>query len=828
MKILVIVLSFLCDTAMAQLQSPDEFLGYELGTRFTPHYKIVSYFHKAEAAMPQMMKLEKYGETSEGRELLIACITSPTNFLRLEEIRKNNLRLTGLLNDRAGDVNGPAIVWLSYNVHGNEPSSSETAMKTLYELLSPGNAETKEWLQHVVVIIDPCLNPDGRDRYVNWYNQMLGSAPNSNPDAREHLEPWPGGRFNHYNFDLNRDWAWQTQLETQLRMKKYNEWMPQIHCDYHEQHANNNYYFAPAAEPFHQWITAWQREFQTTIGRNHARYFDANGWLYFTREIYDLFYPSYGDTYPTLNGAIGMTYEQAGHSRGGLSYLRNDGDTLTLKDRIAHHFTTGMSTIEVTAKNATKVVTEFKRFFDDARTKGIGEYKSFVVTSDDLNKLKALETLLTRNQIAFGNYVNSGARGYNYFTGKDEPVVAGKYAITVNGMQPKSALIQALFEPRSKLSDSVTYDITAWSLPYSFGLRSYALKEALAVTPTAVINNPGTLATSTYGYIIPYNSFNDAKLLAGLLLQGIRVRFAEREFSVRNKNYSKGSIVILRSGNEKVFSAVPTILNQFNTGADAVESGFMQTGFDFGSDKVHYIRKPAVAMLTGNNVSPAAAGEVWHLFEQELNYPITLINAEETGNVNWKNIDVLIIPDGNYKFLSDKEAGAELKTWVRQGGRIIAIENAVSQMAGSDWGIKLRKVEEVDTAKKNYAAIKKYSDRERDGIVNNIPGAIYKVELDNTHPLAFGYPEIYFTLKHNGSIYDLNRDGWNVGVVKKDKPVAGFVGSKIKEHIKDGTVIGVAPMGNGSVIFFADDPIFRSFWENGKLLLCNAVFLVGQ
>ena len=827
-RTLAAVFLLLCNTCFGQLQSPDEFLGYELGARFTPHYKIVNYFNHAAAAMPGMMKLEKYGETSEGRPLLMACISSPANFSRLEDIRKNNLRLTGLLNDKPGDVSAPAIVWLSYNVHGNEPSSSETALKTVYELLNPANTQTKEWLEHVVVIIDPCLNPDGRDRYVNWFNQMVGSMPNSNPDAREHSEPWPGGRFNHYNFDLNRDWAWQTQLETQQRMKKYNEWMPQIHCDYHEQNPNNSYYFAPAAEPFHEWITAWQREFQTTIGKNHARYFDANGWLYFTREIYDLFYPSYGDTYPTLNGAIGMTYEQAGNSRGGLSYLRNDGDTLTLKDRIAHHFSTSMSTIEITAKNATKVVSEFKKFFDDAKSKGIGEYKTFVVTSDDANKLDALIELLSKNQIEYGPYNGTNAKGYNYFTAREETIVPGKNSIAISGRQPKSALVQVLFEPRSKLNDSLTYDITAWSLPYVFGLKSYALKENLAVTPTIMITRHSPVPASSYGYIIPYNSFNDAKLLAGLLQQGIRVRFAEREFSFKNKNYSKGSIVILRSGNEKVFAAVPAILTKYHADADAVESGFMQTGFDFGSDKVHYIKKPVVAVLTGNNVSAPAAGEVWHLFEQELNYPVTMINADDIGNVNWKNIDVLILPDGNYKFLGDKDGAPELKAWVRQGGRIIAIENAVSQMANGDWGIKIRKVDEEDTAKKNYANIKKYSDRERDGIVNNIPGAIYKVELDNTHPLAFGYSDVYFTLKQNGAVYDFMKDGWNVGVVKKDKPVAGFVGSKIQERIKDGTVIGVVPMGNGSITFFADDPIFRSFWENGKLLLCNAVFLVGQ
>ncbi|HMK05525.1 MAG TPA: hypothetical protein VK489_15095, partial [Ferruginibacter sp.] len=213
---------------------------------------------------------------------------------------------------------------------------------------------------------------------------------------------------------------------------------------------------------------------------------------------------------------------------------------------------------------------------------------------------------------------------------------------------------------------------------------------------------------------------------------------------------------------------------------------------------------------------------------QQLGYPITLINADDIAGVNWKNIDVLIMPGGFYKFLSDKDGANELKTWVKEGGKLIAIESAAAQMASGEWGIKLKKSEEDSGTKNPYASLRKYENRDRDGIVNNIPGAIYKLEMDNSHPLAFGYPDIYFAVKLNDNLYDFMKDGWNVGVVKKNNQVAGFVGNTVKEKIKDGTAIGVVSMGAGSVIFFADDPIFRSFWENGKLLLANAVFLVGQ
>lgn len=832
-KFIGIIFLFFSIPGLAQVKSPDEFLGYELGTQYSPHYKIVNYFNYAATAMPNMMKLEKYGQTNEGRDLLIAIVASPENFSRLEEIRKNNLRLTGLLNDKPGNVNGPAIVWLSYNVHGNETSSSEVAMKTLFALLNPANKETKEWLKNTIVIIDPCLNPDGRDRYINWFTQMLGNQPNANPDSREHSEPWPGGRTNHYNFDLNRDWAWQTQVETQQRVKKYNEWMPQIHCDYHEQYPNNPYYFAPAAEPFHEVITPWQREFQTTIGKNHARYFDANGWLYFTREVFDLFYPSYGDTYPMYNGAVGMTYEQAGHSVGGLAVVKSDGDTLTLKDRIAHHFTTSMSTIEITSKNAAKVVSEFKKFFDVSATGNLSEYKSFVVTSNSDEKLRALKTLLANNNIDYGIYTGQGAKGYNYFTGREENLTTEKYSIVINVSQPKATLIKVLFEPRSKLSDSVTYDITAWSLPYVYGLKSYALKEKTSsFLKDAVADKPGFPLSDHYAYLLEYNSFTSAKVLAALLKNNIRVYISEKDFETEGYKYSKGAIIVLRKGNEDKIDLLKQVVTELDVNVRVISSGFVDKGFDFGSEKVHFIRKPRVAMLTGSTVSAGGAGEVWYLFDQQLKYPISLINADEIGNMNWKNIDVLILPDGNYKFLAEKDGAADLKTWVRQGGKIIVLENAVVQMAAGDWGIKLKKGDEEekkeDSTKNPYGNVKKYENRERDGIVNNIPGAIYKTEMDNSHPLAFGYPDFYFTLKQNDNLYEFMKDGWNVGVIKKENQVAGFVGSRAKEKIKNGTVIGSLSMGNGNIVFFADDPIFRSFWENGKLLLSNAVFLVGQ
>jgi hypothetical protein len=833
-KKIVLFLFFTCTLycSFAQnIKSPDEFLGYPLGSKYTPHYKIVNYFKYAVTAMPQVMKLDQYGETNEGRPLLLAYIATAENLAKLEDIRKNNVRLAGMLTDVPGNVNAPAIVWLSYNVHGNETSSSEASMKMLYELLNPANSATKEWLKNTVVLIDPCINPDGRDRYVNWYNSVVGKTVNPDRQSREHMEPWPGGRTNHYNFDLNRDWAWQTQKETQQRLKMYNQWMPQIHVDYHEQGYNSPYYFAPAAQPYHEVVTQWQRDFQVTIGKNNAKYFDTNGWLYFTKEEFDLFYPAYGDTYPIYSGAIGMTFEQGGGSRSGAAVIIDNGDTLTLKDRIAHHFTTGMSTLEVASKNSEKIMKEYSNFFINEKNNGIGEFKSFVVTDVNTNKINALKRMLDGNNILYTSAVINNAKGYNYFTGKDESFSAAN-SIVISTYQPKGTLVKVLFEPKSKLVDSATYDITAWSLPYVFGLQAYAVKEKIAGTPYIAKPATAVVPETSYGYLVNYTSFEEAKFLAALINAGIRVRFAEKDFMLNGKKFTRGTLIVLKKGNETKMADFASAAQKFNASVTAISTGFMESGHDFGSAKTHYINQPKVALVTGKGTDASAAGELWYLFEQELDYPITLINADDFANLSLKNIDVIILPNGNYKFLSDKEPLADLKTWVRQGGKIIALENAVNQMANSDWGLKVKKDEEEkdkkDEPKVSYADVKPFEENEHEGIKNTVAGAIYKLDIDNSHPLAFGYPNYYFTLKQDDRMYEFLKEGWNVGIIKKDGKVAGFTGSKVKDKIKDGTAIGVQEYGQGSIIYFSDDPVFRCFWENGKLMLANAVFFVGQ
>jgi hypothetical protein len=835
--LIVVVFTATCSFAQQTSLSTKAFFGYTIGTKYTRHHQIVEYFKAVAAANTGVMKLEQYGTTNEGRPLYVAFISSKENIENLETIKSNNLTYAGLNNAvRKAPLlpNKTAIVWLSYNVHGNEPASSEAALLTLESLVVKPNSTVNDWLKNVVVIIDPCLNPDGRDRYVNWYNNAVGKNLNADPQAREHQEPWPQGRTNHYNFDLNRDWAWQTQVETKARMVYYKEWMPHVHVDFHEQGYNEPYYFAPAAEPIHEVVTKWQRDFQTSIGRNHAKYFDSNGWLYFTKERFDIFYPSYGDSYPMYNGSIGMTYEQGG-IRAGLGIKTNEGDTLTLVDRAQHHFTTSLSTIEMASKNATQLVDEFIKFCNDSKEAKNAVYKTYLLTTNNINKLNAVKQLLDNCGIAYGKLkqestTNSKQIAFNYFDNKEEVVETQLFSLAISAAQPRGALVNVLLEPKSKLSDSATYDITAWSLPYVFGVDGYAIKEKKEIIDIENLSNEPKFIETGYGYVIDYNSINSAKFLAYLHAKNVKVRVTSKPFEIGKNKYPAGSLLVLKNMNMGVnFSnIVQQGSKQFSVATAPLETGFVDKGPDFGSPDVQLLKAPKIAMLTGDQVSSTDAGEVWHYFDNVLEYPISQIIADNLSRTNLKLYDVLIMPDGYYRNLSDKNITDKLKDFVRGGGKLVAIGGAVNVLANGDWGIKNKadKDETNDKNKDEYVALKKYNNRDREYLHENIPGAIYKVELDNTHPLAYGYDNIYYTLKQDANIYEFLKEGWNVGVLKKDNYVAGFTGFKVKNKLKDGTLFGVSEMGNGAVIYLADNPIFRQFWENGKLLLANAVFMV--
>ncbi|MEX0685778.1 MAG: M14 family metallopeptidase [Balneolales bacterium] len=836
-KPLFICLLIFPQSLLGQL-SPSEFLGYELGERFTQHHRVIDYFNHIAGELNHV-EINQYGESYEHRPLVTAFLSSPENIERLEGIRRNNLRLAGLADGEPSE-NTIAIVWLAYNIHGNESSSSEAAMQTLYDLSDPNNATTNEWLENTLVIIDPNMNPDGRERYVNWYNQIKGKVHDPRSETREHSEPWPSGRYNHYYFDLNRDWAWGSQQETQYRTKLFQKWMPHVHVDFHEMGANSPYYFAPAAEPFHEDITDWQREIQTEIGRNHARYFDEIGSLYYTREIFDLLYPSYGDTWPTFNGSIGMTYEQGGSGTAGLAIQTTEGDTLTLKERIEHHHLSGLSTVEAVSKRSAEVVRNFREYFLRSTNNPDSQYKTYIIRSTNTpDKLRAFTEYLDSQNIQYGYAPQiRSVSAYNYETTETNNIQLNSNDILISAFQPKSVLLKVLLEPQATITDSLTYDITAWSLPYAYGLETYALTQRVnpismdvSFEKAAHINDD---VETPYAYINTWKSFKDAEFLATLLKLNIRVRFNEKPFTLDGREYDEGTLVITRAGNEKHGEDFDHIVRktalEFNRQLIASPTGFVDEGIDFGSNHMKHLRAPQVALITGESTSPPRVGEVWHYFDQQINYPLALINSHQLNRVNYDDYDVFILPRGNYNKILNSNEYDRMMEWVSRGGKIIALENAISFLAGNEALAIPKKIVEKTEGDQDDAheKLRRYGDRQREALKGVVRGSIFKLQIDHSHPLGFGYDSLYYTLKNNASTWTYLNSGWNVGILRENAHLSGFVGSDIKGQLEETLVFGVLPHGSGQIILMNDNPLFRGFWYNGKLLFANAVFMVGN
>lgn len=824
--------------ANGQTQSPTEFLGYELGERFTPHHRIVAYFeHVAETN--SNVQIQHYGKTFEQRPLLVVFISSEENIKNLELIRQDNLRRAGMLT--GSPSTSIPITWLSYNVHGNEAVSSEATMMTLWALVDPDNAATKPWLENSLVVMDPCINPDGRDRYANWYNQKMNFKLQPDPQSVEHQEPWPGGRANHYLFDLNRDWAWQVQVESQQRLALYNQWMPHLHLDFHEQGVNSPYYFAPAAEPLHHQLSSFQHEFQKTFGRNTAKYFDQNDWFYFTKESFDLLYPSYGDTWPMYNGAIGMTIEQGGSGRAGIGVLNAEGDTLTLKDRIIHHHTTGLSAIEITSMHAKQVVDEFETYFSENASNPKGKYKSFVVSgSNSQARVEDLLNLLDKNGIKYGKGSgNRNLKGFNYSTGETESFTLRGNDIVINAYQPKSVLTQILFEPEPVLNDSITYDITSWALPYAYGLEAYAFEtrvdpaqafEKQAFEPN--LANPNTLA-----YIAPWDAPKHTAFLSALVQEGIRVRYAELGFQIGDRTYPSGSLIITRGGNQYIDDfpdKVVDLANNLEIPLGQSSTGYVDQGKDFGSSYVKTIEAPKVALIGGEGTSSLNFGEIWHYFEQEIKYPLSILDQAQLEEADLHPYNLIILPSGSYSQWGETHT-KKIQDWVKAGGKLIAIDGALEFFSDKEgFGLseylseeekKIQEKIEDDSASKELTA--PFQDRERLDISQSALGAVFEVQIDSTYALGFGTGGKFYALKNNAKRYAYLKEGINAGIIPSmDHHRTGFIGYKAQSKIEESLAFGIENQGSGQIIYMVDNPIFRGFWQSGKLIMANAIFLV--
>ena len=780
---------------------------YHSGEQFSDHHEVRDFFEQLQKMYPDNIKLQTYGYTEEGRPLFVAYMSSTKNLQQLETVRTNHLK--GNENDNT------AIAWFSYNVHGNESCGTEAAMETAFRLLN----DNAKLLETTVVILDPCLNPDGRDRYVHYFRQYKNKVNTYQVESAEHDEIWPGGRPNHYLFDLNRDWAWLTQVESKQRIQLYQQWLPHVHVDFHEQSMNEPYYFPPAAEPYHEKVTEWQRSFQKEIGKRHASYFDKKNWLYFSNETFDLLYPSYGDTYPTFQGAIGMTYEQGGSGRAGLAVVTAKLDTLTLKDRIEHHTITGISTLETIQAHHKRLLDEFRKFHEAPKEKAVNSY----VLDGNAPNIKSLLALFQLHNITYTTYQgedNMEFKGFDYFNPTNQKIRIKQKDIVVSNRQEKGCLVDVLLEPSTKLSDSLTYDITAWSLPYAYGVPCGRIQKEVGPFETQALIEETTSVPveEPYALVLPWTNLNAVKTLNYLLDSGYSVSRTERDILTENQRIKAGSLVLLKSDNKEksLLRAFQELEKKFQTTCLALSTGWNPNGLELGTSYIKPIMKPRVGVLFNHECSSLSLGEIWYFLDAELGIDHQLIRESSEGGISLWNFDVIILPEGY-----SSENKEQLKSFIQEGGICIVLGNAASNFMSEEYGMNTSSTDKPLSSKE----LGNYGNLDRANLSETLVGAIYACEVDTTHPLAFGYQKEYYTLRLSADCFPF--EGQIIQKVKNTNGwISGFAGHHVKNQQLGAVTVGQKRIGEGSIVFFFDNPLFRGFWQNGKLQVANALYFL--
>ncbi|MBL6914939.1 MAG: hypothetical protein ISR35_06200 [Planctomycetes bacterium] len=830
------------DSYEGKLPTAGEFFGIPLGDRFTSHRDVIDYC-KAIAEKSPRVSVQKYGVSSEGRELILLMISSADNISRLEEIRESQMLLADPIKmERSVDQNLegvlkelPAIVWLSYNVHGDESSPTEAALATLHQL-ADGSGERMEGIrENTLVILDPLLNPDGRERYLQWYHSVQSNPPNPDPAAREHSPPSPSGRTNHYYFDLNRDWAWQSQIETRQRIREYLRWQPLVHVDFHEMSPSSSYFFFPPEEPINGNIPRERVDWSTTFGKSNAEAFDRFGWKYYTGEQFDLFYPAYGDSWPSLNGSIGMTYEQAGGGRAGLVYRRSDGDLLTLGDRLHHHHVAGLATVECAADHRKKLQEEFFLFREQTIFAGRnGDVSQYVLPpSEDDHRRLALIDLLQRQGIELlQNMDETVAEGLKSHSGEMLPVrklPPGTVFVPLD--QAQGRLAKTLLENHAEAADAYFYDVAAWSLPLTYGVETL-----VAPNPVNTIlipfsgGNPEAGRVEERGrlaYLHRWTGLPSAKALRALQEAGESVDLVTQPIEIQGESYPAGTLIVRVDG-EETHEAVLKTAQATGTLFRGTSSGWTDIGPDLGSDQFPELAHAKIAVLGPDAVSSGSYGAVWSFLEQEMGIPFTAISASGLRR-SLDDFDVLVIPGGMGSSAMGEETLSSVKSWVRSGGVCIALGSSAFRIGGKDGLISRATKETQRNPKEKEPKRRSRSEIREERRQQQVPGNIVSIDLDTEHPLSFGMPEKIHGMISSTRIFKLEGDGSDVGVLPGTSPVvSGFISDENQTQLSGGVWLVAESSGRGQVILFAGDPLFRSFWRQTSEVFLNALLLFAR
>lgn len=824
----------------SNIPSPTDFLGYELGTEYTLHYQVMAYFEKL-AELSDKITFHEYARTYENRSANYAVITSSSNQTKIDEIKAANYELAN--NPDAAKVEEqPIIVWMSYNVHGNEPSSSEAAMQTAYRLVASKDSEAQNLLENSVVIIDPMLNPDGRDRYVNWYKSSQANVLNTNAEDLEHDEIWPGGRTNHYWFDLNRDWVWLIHPESRGRIAVYQQWMPQVHIDFHEQGFNNNYFTMPGTTPRNHELPEDYENWADVFGRGAIEEFDKAQVNFETRERFDFFYPGYGSSYPSIMGGIGMLAEQGGHSRGGRAVETNDGYVLTLRQRVFDHYKNGVSIVKTSVNNRYELLNYFK----DARSQSTqkGNTKAYILPNNSNDYTYDVINLMLDQGVEVQQASDdfSVRNAFNYWDGKSASRSFEEGDFIIKTDQPAHLFINTLFRRQLDIKDSVMYDMSTWSVPLAYNLDAAWTTSNVGVSTTKVEEelvapNGLTNTNATYAYVVDWEQRNAPNALAKLWNKGYKVRSAQKGFTKDGVSYSRGSLVVLLGRNKHKESSIhqdmKTVAEQTEVQVAGFNTGRMDTGSDLGSPSMQPIEEPKVGLMMDSGFNSYTAGQIWFLFDQWTEFGISRIRSGSFGRINLNEYDVIIMPGGfGLNGVFNEGARERLKNWVRGGGTLVGTESSATWLTKGQselTSVELFKKDDDDEKKDaiDPAAYTMYKDQEDSSGLRRIPGSAFKGIIDTSHPLAFGMKDKLYSLKFSTNGLKPNTDFNTVGYYAKEAALAsGYASNENKTNAEGMAFAAVHNMGRGQVVFLLDNTQYRMFWIGPARMLQNAVMLV--
>lgn len=862
-------------------------LGHQVGERIAPHASLMKYFEALAAARPNQVKLFEYTKSWEGRKLIVAIIGNEANIRRLPEIQAGLKKLadprkTNNTEAQRLIANLPAPVMLAYNVHGNEISGPDAAMATAYHLLAAKNDKVVDSiLANTLVMIDPTQNPDGRDRFVHNFEIAEGLEPVAYSLAAEHAEPWPGGRTNHYMFDMNRDWFALTQPETRGRIQFLLDWYPLVFVDLHEMGGNSTYYFAPEAVPYNPHIVKSQREALYTFGKNNAKWFDQFGFRYFTREVYDAFYPGYGASWPIYYGAVAMTYENA--SARGLLWEKTDGTIFSFAESVQKHFVASVSTCEAAAANRKSLLENFWEYrrtaIEEGKTEESKEY--VLLRQGDTAAVDKLAGLLAAQGIEVRKSRDS-------FQVEGATVPAGSYLISA--AQPMKRMLRTLLDPdtkmepdflkeqerrrKLKLRDEI-YDVTGWSLPVQYNVRQVISKTALTVPADAVAATqqiaPGKVegGKATVAYLVPWGTQASTRFLAAAFRADLRILSAGKPFTQAGRKYPNGTLILQVKENPDSIHDTVTKLAQ-SSGADviATNSSWVDEGPNFGSNNTVSLKKPRIAIVWDSPVSGASAGAAAFVIERQYGYPVTRIRSRSFSQVELNRFDVIIVPETQGNLTTDLGRGvARIKDWVSNGGVIVGLGSGMSFLASGPVG--LLPVQQELLAKEGGSAGSgpvseaggrrvatgttppptsnagasdggpvpgKIFSKEEDYLraiqadresPDDVAGVLCKAKVDTESWIGAGVQPTVNALVSGRTIYSpikIDR-GINAAVFSGPDEIlqSGYMWEENRKQLAYKPLVVVTREGRGIVVGFTNDPNYRGYVDSMNLLFLNAV-----